>query len=64
MGVLVAPGEVMENQPILDLAWRACFRWRLWPRQMTGDTAYGTLEILTALERAGIRAYMRVHAPA
>ena len=58
LGVLVAPGEVMENQPILDLAWRACFRWRLWPRQMTGDTAYGTLEILTALERAGIRAYM------
>ena len=58
LGVLVAPGEVMENQPILDLAWRACFRWRLRPRQVTGDTAYGTLEILTALEQAGIRAYM------
>lgn len=58
LGVLVAPGEVMENQPILDLAWRACFRWRLRPRQVTGDTAYGTVEILTAFERAGIRAYM------
>ena len=56
--VLVAPGEVMENQPLLDLAWRACFRWRLRPRQVTGDTAYGTLEILTAFEQAGIHAYM------
>jgi transposase len=55
---LVAPGEVMENQPLLDLAWRACFRWRLRPRQVTGDTAYGTLEILTAFEQAGIHAYM------
>jgi Transposase DDE domain len=48
----------MENQPLLDLAWRACFRWRLRPRQVTGDTAYGTLEILTAFEQAGIHAYM------
>jgi hypothetical protein len=56
--VLVTPGEVMENQPILDLAWRACFRWRLRPRQVTGDTAYGTVEILTAFETAGIHAYI------
>ena len=56
--VLVAPGEVMENQPILDLAWRACFRWHLRPRQVTGDTAYGTLENSTAFELAGIHAYM------
>src|SRR5262245_21596737 len=48
----------MENQPILDLAWRTCFRWHLRPLQVTGDTAYGTVEILTAFETAGIRAYM------
>lgn len=58
LGVLGAPGEVMENQPILDLLWRVRFRWRLHPRQVTGDTAYGTLENITALETAGIRAYM------
>jgi transposase len=33
MGVLVAPGEVMENQPMLDLLWRTRFRWKLRPRQ-------------------------------
>jgi hypothetical protein len=48
----------MENQPMLDLLWRARFRWKLWPRQVTGDTTYGTLENITALETAGIRAYV------
>jgi len=38
VGVLVAPGEVMENQPMLDLLWRARSRWRLRVRQVTGDT--------------------------
>jgi hypothetical protein len=57
-GVLVTPGEVMENQPMLDLLWRARFRWKLWPRQITGDTTYGTLENITAVETAGIRAYV------
>ena len=31
LGVLVTPGEVMENQPMLDLVWRVRFRWRLRP---------------------------------
>jgi hypothetical protein len=58
VGVLVAPGEVMENQPVLDLLWRARFRWRLRVRQVTGDTKYGTTEIIRAVEEMGIRAYM------
>jgi transposase len=58
LGVLVAPGEVMENQPLLDLAWHVRFRFHVRPHQATGDTAYGTLENITALEREGIRAYM------
>ena len=33
---LVAPAEVQENQPALDLLWRARFRWKLRPRQVTG----------------------------
>jgi hypothetical protein len=38
LGVLVAPSEVTENKPMLDLLWRARFRWKLWPRQATGDS--------------------------
>ena len=35
---LVTPAEVQENQPALDLLWRTRFRWKLRPRQVTGDT--------------------------
>jgi transposase len=55
---LVTPAEVMENQPARDLLWRARFRWRLRPRQATGDTTYGTVENIVALEREGLRAYV------
>jgi hypothetical protein len=58
LGVLVAPGEVMENQPMLDLLWHVRFRWKLRPRQVTGDTTYGTLENIQAIEDMGIRAYV------
>ncbi len=54
---LVAPAEVQENQPALDLLWRARFRWKLWPRHVTGDTKYGTVENIAAIEREGICAY-------
>jgi transposase len=46
---LVAPAEVQENQPALDLLWRARFRWKLWPRQVVGDTKYGTVENIAAI---------------
>lgn len=58
LGVLVAPGEVMEHQPMLDQAWHVRFRFHVHPRQATGDTKYGTLENIRALEAMGIRAYM------
>jgi hypothetical protein len=58
VGVLVAPGEVMENQPMLDLLWRVRFRWKLRVRQVTGDTKYGTVENIRAVEDMGIRAYV------
>ena len=57
---LVTPSEVMENQPMLDLLWHSRFRWHLWPRQVTGDTTYGTIENLRAVETAGIHAYIPV----
>lgn len=56
--VLVTPAEVMENQPMLDLIFRTRFRWKLWPRQVTGDTKYGTEENIVALENQHIRAYV------
>lgn len=58
LATLVTPSEVMENQPALDLMWRACFRWKLRPRQFTGDTTYGSAENIMALEQQGIRAYV------
>lgn len=58
LAALVTPAEVMENQPMLDLLWRVCFRWHVRPTQVTGDTTYGTLENIVAIEDAGIRAYV------
>ena len=43
---------------MLDLLWRSSFRWKIAPRQVTDDTAYGTVENIAAVERAGIRAYV------
>ena len=59
---LVAPAEVQENQPALDLLWRARFRWKLRPRQVTGDTKYGTVENIAAIERERIHAYVPLSA--
>jgi transposase len=58
LNVLVTPAEVMENQPMLDLLWRSRFRWKLWPRHVTGDTKYGTEENIVAIEDQHIRAYV------
>jgi hypothetical protein len=57
LATLVTPADVMENVPLQDLLWRVCFRRKLRPRQVTGDTAYGTTENIVALEDAGIRAF-------
>ena len=58
LGLLVTPADVMENQPMLDLLWHARFRWRIRPKQVTGDTKYGTAENIVAIEDAAIRAYL------
>src|SRR5215207_5984130 len=57
LAALVTPAAVMENVPLRDLLWRVCFRRRLRPQQVTGDTTYGTTENIVALEEAGIRAF-------
>ena len=60
LNALVTSSEVMEQQPMLDLLWRTAFRFRLRPRRITGDAAYGTLYNIAAVERAGIRAYVNL----
>jgi len=58
LAALVAPAEVQETQPALDLLWHVRFRWKLRPRQITGDAKYGTVANLVAIEDQRIRAYM------
>jgi transposase len=58
LAAVVTPAEVPEDRPALDLFWHARFRWRLWPRQATGDKAYGTLDLIRGLEDQGLRAYI------
>jgi len=58
LAALVTPADVMENAPMRDLLWRVRFRRKLRPRQVTGDTAYGTVENIAAVEGEGIRAYV------
>ncbi len=58
LDVLVTPAEVTENLPMLELLFRSRFRWCLRPRSVTGDAAYGTVENVAAVEKAGIRAYV------
>jgi hypothetical protein len=60
LATLVVPGEVMDNQPMLDLLWQVSFRWRVRPKQATGDTTYGTVENIKAMEDAHIRAYVPI----
>jgi transposase len=57
LAALVTPADVMENVLLRDLLWRVCFRRQLRPQQVTGDTTYGTVENILAVEDAGIRAY-------
>ncbi len=58
LDVLVTGAEVTENLPMLEMLFRSRFRWRLRPRSVTGDAAYGTRENVAAIEKAGIRAYV------
>ena len=54
---LTTPGDVRESQPMLDLLWRVRFRWKVRPKRAVGDSKFGTVENIVALEDAGIRAY-------
>jgi transposase len=57
LAALVTPADVMENVPLQDLLWRVCFRRKIWPHHVTGDTTYGTVENIVAVEDVGIQAF-------
>src|SRR5215204_5061749 len=61
LAALVTPYEVSENRPMLDLLWRSCFRWRIWPQHVTADSKYGTAENVSAIEQANVRAFVALH---
>jgi hypothetical protein len=63
LDALVTPAEVNENLPMLGFLFRSRFRWRLHPRSVTGDAAYGTRENVAAIEQADIRAYTALPEP-
>jgi transposase len=63
LAALVAPAEVMANQPMLDLDFRSCFRWKLRSRPVTSDRKYGTEENIVTLETQHIRAYLALPDP-
>jgi Transposase DDE domain len=54
----VTPADVLEDVPMRALLWRVCFRRKLRPHRVTGDTADGTIDNIVAVEDAGIRAYV------
>jgi hypothetical protein len=58
LAALVTPADVMENVPMRDLLWRVSFRRELRPHHVTGDTTYGTVENIVAVEDAGVRVYL------
>ena len=49
---------MIDNMPMRDLLWRLCFRRKIRPHHVTGDTKYGTTENIVAIEHAGIHAYL------
>jgi transposase len=61
LSVLVTPGEVSENRPMLDLLWRTAFRWKIRPHHVTADGTYGTAENIKAVEGSDMRAYLVPH---
>ena len=55
---LVTPGDVAENQVVLDQLRRTQFRRRLRPERLIADAKYATGENIRALEEQGTRASM------
>lgn len=64
LNCLVTPASVQDNTPMLDLVWWSYFRWQLPLKTVIGDTRYGTIDNIVALERNGIQAFFPLHSQA
>jgi transposase len=58
LSALVTPVSIMDNTPLLDLVNCVCSKWKLQPKQATGDAKYGTVPNIAGLEEMGIKAYL------
>ena len=61
LSCLVTPSSIQDNTPMLDLAWWAMFRWQLPLKRIVGDTRYGTIDNVVAVEAQGIQAFFPLH---
>ena len=57
----VTPGDVSENQVLLDQLRRTLFRRRLRPQRLIADAKYGTARNVRAIEELGMHAYVPLH---
>lgn len=57
LACLVTPSVIQDNTPMLDLTWRTQFRWALPLQVVVGDTKYGTIDNIVALEDGGLQAF-------
>jgi hypothetical protein len=64
LSCLVTPASIQDNPPMPDLVWWAWFCWQLPLKIVVGDTRYGTIDNIVALERNGIRAFFPLHSEA
>src|SRR5579875_390714 len=57
----VTPGDVGENQVLVDQLRRTLFRRKLYPDRLAADARYGTGTNIRAIEDLGIHAYIPIH---
>jgi transposase len=57
LACLVTPTTIQDNAPMVDLTWWARFRWHLPLDIAVGDTKYGTIANIVALEDGGVKAF-------
>jgi hypothetical protein len=57
----VTPGDVAENQVLLDQLRRTLFRRKLRPKRMIADARYGTAPNVRGVEELGMRAFIPLH---
>jgi len=57
----VTPGDVAENQVLLDQLRRTLFRRKLRPKRVIADARYGTAPNVQDVEELGMRAFIPLH---